>query len=262
MFALGAILFLRSALFSVLDIASWPDAHLPPTLLSAGIRAALPLLGLVYGLACWTFWSGKTSARAWGLVASGANAALGCSFLYMDRRFLTAPATAFLNPDALLLGVGIAGLIRRVDAGTSRICDGAIALGHRREVIDNFININRIWLERGFVCHGLGRAQSGTSKLHDALRHGVDVGVDFGPERIQHLMHSDELDSFEIPMDLLCRECQIDGLGEAAVQNINGNSLRVRLEIIPCLMRFQAHFSSASLWLIKRWQSHISDRNR
>src|SRR5208282_2300657 len=116
----------------------------------------------------------------------------------------------------------------------------------------------QIWLERGFVCHGLGRAQSGTAKLHDALRHGVDVRVDFGPERIQHLMHGDELDSFEIPMGLLCRECQIDGLGEAAVQNINGNSLRVRLEIIPCLMRFHAHFSSASLWLIKSWQSPIS----
>ena len=111
MFALGAILFLRSALFSVLDIASWPDAHLPPTLLSAGIRAALPLLGLLYGFACWTFWSGKNSARTWGLVASGANTLLGCLFLYMDRRFLTAPVTAFLNPDALLLGVGLAGLI-------------------------------------------------------------------------------------------------------------------------------------------------------
>ena len=111
MFALGAILFLRSALYSLLDIAAWPDAHLPPTLLRASMRTALPLLGLVYALACWTFWMGMRSARTWGLVASVANAVLGCLFLYMDRRFLTAPATAFLNPDALLLGVGIAGLI-------------------------------------------------------------------------------------------------------------------------------------------------------
>ena len=111
MFALGAILFLRSALFSILDIASWPDAHLPPTLLSAGINAALPVLGLVYALACWTFWTCRHSARAWGLAASAVNTLLGCSFLYMDRRFLTAPAAAFLNPDALLLGFGIAGLI-------------------------------------------------------------------------------------------------------------------------------------------------------
>jgi hypothetical protein len=110
-FALGAILFLRSSFFSFLDIASWPGAHLPATLLSAAIRAALPLLGVVYALACWTFWTGKNSARTWGLVASGANAVLGCLFLYMDRRFLTAPSTAFLNPDALLLGIGIAGLI-------------------------------------------------------------------------------------------------------------------------------------------------------
>jgi len=111
MFALGAIVFLRSSFFSFLDIASWPDAHLPPTMLSAGIRAALPVLGAVYALACWTFWTGKASARGWGLAASGTNATLGCLFLYMDRRFLTAPATAFLNPDALLLGFGIAGII-------------------------------------------------------------------------------------------------------------------------------------------------------
>ena len=111
MFALGAIVFLRSSLYSFLDIASWPDAHLPPTLLSASIRAALPLLGIVYGMACWTFWTSKASARAWGLTASCTNAVLGCLFLYMDRRFLTAPATAFLNPDALLLGIGIAGIV-------------------------------------------------------------------------------------------------------------------------------------------------------
>jgi len=111
MFALGAILFLRSALYSLLDIVSWPDAHLPPSFLRASVRTALPLLGVLYALACWSFWMGKRSARAWGLAASGVNALLGCVFLYMDRRFLTAPATAFLNPDALLLGVGIAGLI-------------------------------------------------------------------------------------------------------------------------------------------------------
>ncbi|MFY9746329.1 MAG: M50 family metallopeptidase [Acidobacteriaceae bacterium] len=111
MFALGAIVFLRSSFFALLDIASWPDAHLPPTMLSAGIRAALPVLGVVYGLACWTFWTGKASARGWGLAASGTNATLGCLFLYMDRGFLTAPATAFLNPDALLLGFGIAGIV-------------------------------------------------------------------------------------------------------------------------------------------------------
>jgi hypothetical protein len=121
MFALGAVIFLRSSLFSFLDVASWPDAHLPPTILSAGIRAALPILGLVYGMACWTFWTGKASARAWGLAASSTNSVLGCLFLYMDRRFLTEPATAFLNPDALLLGIGLAGIVafRRRDVVTA-----------------------------------------------------------------------------------------------------------------------------------------------
>jgi hypothetical protein len=118
MFALGAILFLRSSLHAILDIASWPEAHLPPTFLKASVHAATPLLGVIYGATCWTFWVGKPSARAWGLLASAANTLLGCLFLYMDRRFLTAPATAFLNPDALLLAVGLAGLIafRRRDA--------------------------------------------------------------------------------------------------------------------------------------------------
>jgi hypothetical protein len=63
-------------------------------------------------------------------------------------------------------------------------------------------------------------------------------------------------------MGLLGRERQIDGIGEAGIQNINGNGfafevrsflvlcgkwLRVRGEIIPCLMRFHAGFSTASL---------------
>lgn len=111
MFALGAILFLRSSLFSFLDFTSWPGAHLPPTFLRACLHSAIPVLGIVYGMACWSFWSARSSARAWGLVASAANVLLGSVFLYMDRRFLTAPATAFLNPDALLLGVGLAGLV-------------------------------------------------------------------------------------------------------------------------------------------------------
>jgi len=118
MFALGAILFLRSTLQALLDVVSWPEAHLPTTFLKASIHTALPILGVVYAVACWTFWTGKPSARGWGLAASAANSGLGSVFLYMDRRFLTAPATAFLNPDALLLGVGLAGLIafRRRDA--------------------------------------------------------------------------------------------------------------------------------------------------
>lgn len=111
MFALGALVFLRSSLFSFLDVTGWPEAHLPPTVISALIGFSFSLLGLIYGAACWTFWTGKSSARGWGLAASGVNAALGCLFLYVDRRFLTAPATAFLNPDALLLGFGLAGIV-------------------------------------------------------------------------------------------------------------------------------------------------------
>jgi hypothetical protein len=37
------------------------------------------------------------------------------------------------------------------------------------------------------------------------------MGVEFGPEGIQHLMHGDELNSLEIPMRLLCREREING---------------------------------------------------
>ncbi len=118
MFAVGAIVFLRSSLFSFLDVAGWPKAHLPPTVLSALVGFSLTLLGLIYGAASWTFWTGRSSARGWGLTASSANILLGCLFLYVDRRFLTAPATAFLNPDALLLGFGLAGIVafRRRDA--------------------------------------------------------------------------------------------------------------------------------------------------
>ncbi|HEX3987550.1 MAG TPA: M50 family metallopeptidase [Acidobacteriaceae bacterium] len=116
-FALGAVIFLRSSVSALLNILGWPRAHFPTSLASAGASAAAPLLGLVYAMACWSFWQGRRTARAWGIAASILNVALGSLFLYMDRRYLLESPGAFVNADSVLLAFGLAGLLafRRED---------------------------------------------------------------------------------------------------------------------------------------------------
>lgn len=120
-FALGAVIFLRSSVSAVMNVVGWPGAHFPSSVASGVMSAAAPLLGMVYGAACWSFWRGKSSARRWGIAASMLNAALGGLFLYMDRRYLLESPGAFVNADSVLLAFGLAGLIafRRDDVASA-----------------------------------------------------------------------------------------------------------------------------------------------
>ncbi|MFZ0632640.1 MAG: M50 family metallopeptidase [Acidobacteriaceae bacterium] len=120
-FALGAVVFLRSSVAAVLNVLGWPRVHFPSSMVSAGVSAAAPLLGFVYGMACWSFWRCRPSARAWGVAASMLNVALGSVFLYMDRRYLLESPAAFVNADSVLLAIGLGGLMafRRGDVTTA-----------------------------------------------------------------------------------------------------------------------------------------------
>jgi hypothetical protein len=120
-FALGAVVFLRSSVAALLNVMGWPGAHFPTSLARAGVSAAAPLLGFVYAMACWNFWRGRASARAWGIAASMLNVALGSVFLYMDRRYLLESPGAFVNADSVLLAFGLGGLIafRRSDVASA-----------------------------------------------------------------------------------------------------------------------------------------------
>jgi len=120
-FALGAMIFLRSTVSALVNIVGWPQAHFPSSLASAGAGAAAPLLGVVYGMACWSFWRGKGSARGWGIAASMLNVALGSVFLYMDRRYLLESPGAWVNADSVLLAIGLGGLLafRRSDVASA-----------------------------------------------------------------------------------------------------------------------------------------------
>ena len=44
-FALGAVIFLRSSVSAVLNVVGWPGAHFPSSVASAVMSAAAPLLG-------------------------------------------------------------------------------------------------------------------------------------------------------------------------------------------------------------------------
>lgn len=120
-FALGAVIFLRSTVSAVVNIVGWPRAYFPSSWASAGAAAAAPLLGIVYGMACWSFWQGKRAARGWGIAASMLNVALGSLFLYMDRRYLLESPGAWVNADSVLLAIGLGGLIafRRSDVASA-----------------------------------------------------------------------------------------------------------------------------------------------
>jgi len=120
-FALGAVIFLRSSVSALLNIVGWPRAHFPSSLAGAAAGAAAPLLGFVYGMACWNFWRGKSSARGWGIAASMLNVALGGVFLYMDRRYLLESPGAWVNADSVLLAIGLGGLLafRRDDVASA-----------------------------------------------------------------------------------------------------------------------------------------------
>lgn len=120
-FALGAVIFLRSSVSALLNVLGWPGAHLPASLASAAVSTAAPVLGFVYAMACWSFWRGKGSASGWGIAASMLNVALGGLFLYMDRRYVLESPSALVNADSVLLAFGLAGLIafRRRDVASA-----------------------------------------------------------------------------------------------------------------------------------------------
>jgi hypothetical protein len=78
--------------------------------------------------------------------------------------------------------------------------------------------------------------------LNDTFGHRIDMTVDFGAKSVEHLVYSDELDSFEVPMCLLREQSEIDTVGEARIQNIDRDGFRVRFQIILSFVEFRIAF--------------------
>src|SRR5579862_2355874 len=92
----------------------------------------------------------------------------------------------------------------------------------------------------------LGGPERGAAELDDALRHGVDMAVDLCPETVDHLVQGNELRAFDVPMCLLCEQGEVDTVGEACVQQLDRNLLRVGIQII-----LRAVHRPASSWFWK-----------
>jgi len=108
-FALGFLFFVRLSALVLLDIVRRPSAHFPATLASASATLALPVLSAVYGMAFWSGWRARPSARTWGMAASAANSLLAGFFFVVDGQALGQAGTALFRADALLLVIGVAG---------------------------------------------------------------------------------------------------------------------------------------------------------
>ncbi len=105
-FALGALVFLRTSVSTLSNILHPSHAARGAWWRIAGtaVGLLLPVLAVVFGMAWWTVWRQKASARGWAIAASLANVLFGCLELYLMRR-ITSPA------DVLLLAMGVIGLV-------------------------------------------------------------------------------------------------------------------------------------------------------
>jgi hypothetical protein len=73
------------------------------------------------------------------------------------------------------------------------------------------------------LCRALGRA----TKLHDALGDPVGIPLHFPGHFVEEFAQGEERDSFDVPAGLPTLQLQIDGVGEAGVQDLNHLGLQV-----------------------------------
>jgi hypothetical protein len=88
------------------------------------------------------------------------------------------------------------------------------SVGQRRQVIGHLLDIGWIGFEPRRLGHRLAGAERNAIKLSDPLGHDVSMLVEPGPERVEQLVHGDELRALEVPMRLLGGERQIDSVGK------------------------------------------------
>ncbi len=102
-YAFSSLWCLRIALLRILAIQR-DYAFLPVPLLNLLVPTEFSVLAIIYGVAWWTIFKGKSSARGWGITASLAYILFSLSeIIYFSRPVWGA--------SGVMLATGIAGLI-------------------------------------------------------------------------------------------------------------------------------------------------------
>jgi hypothetical protein len=109
LFALGGVIFARETASTLMEMVHVPGAFLPLRPLSAAVLA-LPVLAMIYGMACWTFLRAKPEARGWGIAASASFILLTALVEWADRHLGAAPASGIAKAQMVTVGAGVVGV--------------------------------------------------------------------------------------------------------------------------------------------------------
>ena len=104
-YATSSLLGLWTAFWFIPGIIHRDYAQFP--LRSLLVSAVFPTMATIYGVAWWTVWKGKTSARGWGIAASLTNILIPLQIIIFSRNWSC-------NVVVLLIGiVGLVAFLRR-----------------------------------------------------------------------------------------------------------------------------------------------------
>ena len=149
-----------------------------------------------------------------------------------------------------------------VDRRAHRLRRRRIVVDQRGEMILGLVDVGRIGRQLALRSHHLRRAERRAAKLHGALGDRVDMLVEVLAEPVEHLVNGDEVRALDVPMRLLGDQREVDGVGEAGVEELDRGFLDVRLQIVARGVRRHDLFAPLKLgWAAGRGGRFDSLRN-
>ncbi len=124
-------------------------------------------------------------------------------------------------------GVGVAGFVGFVDGFAQFVAVFGEAVDQGGEVVGDGVDIGGVRWELGVFGDDLRGAEGGAAELGNAFGHFVVPLVLFVTEAVEHFVDADELGAFEVPVGLLGGEGEVDAVGEAGVEQGDGDRLGV-----------------------------------
>ena len=134
--------------------------------------------------------------------------------------------------------LGVACLVGLVDPLAQLGTIIAHAVADCAQMILGLGQICRIRLDRGFFCDLLGGSDRDAVQNLDTLCHHIDMLLVIGIDGVEQLVHGDEVPALHVPMSLLDRHTQRQGVGKPCVQFRNRRFAGVILQSL----QIDSHF--------------------